>query len=100
MKQMILNKLQDLIYGKPQLIRTEDVPGMISVTILLPDGGDKCFDVAPKQEIWKRPRQKSIFMKGVYLKLPYAIPYPHVVTCYLDIEYEDKNHDTPTISTS
>jgi hypothetical protein len=92
-KQMLINKCMDLIYGKPQLIRTEDAPGIIHVSIHMPDKSIKQLECAPKQEIWKRPRQSQITIKGVYLQLPYAIPYPHSIMYRSDF-IEDTTNDS------
>lgn len=85
----------DIIYGKPKLIETIDAPGMIFVTIAMPNHTFKELEVAPKQDIWKRPRQKHSVIKGVYLRLPYAIPHTHAVrydtnwTDWIDEEVEE-----------
>ena len=85
--------IQNIIYGKPQLIETINAPGMIFVTIAMPDHTFKELEVVPQRDIWKRPRQKQSFIKGVYLRLPYAIPFAHSVmydASWIDIEEDNE----------
>ncbi len=86
--------IQDIIYGRAKLVKTIDAPGMILVTIAMPDHTFKELEVVPQQDIWKRPRQKHSVLKGVYLRLPYAIPFTHAVRydenwCMVEVEHDD-----------